>query len=119
MSGFVGELFVLLGAIGSENSNGLVPSWIGIVAVLGIIISAAYYLWAFQRMFMGRFWLRKPEWEEALHDLTIREWIMLLPLGILVIFLGLFPNVIFDVMSETVHFFADFVLTKGAEYAPK
>jgi len=119
MSGFVGELFVLLGAVGSENSNGLVSSWVGLVAVLGIIISAAYYLWAFQRMFMGRFWLRKPEWEEAIHDLKAREWIILVPLGAMVIYFGLFPNVIFDAMSETVQFFTKHILTYGVKYAPK
>ena len=61
-SGFVGELLTLIGGIGSMKSNGLLPSWIGMVAVSGIIISAAYYLWTLERMFFGKYWTREEGW---------------------------------------------------------
>jgi len=47
LSGFVGELMVLIGAF-SGYQLGIV---FGFLAILGIIISAAYFLWTIQRMF--------------------------------------------------------------------
>ena len=115
-SGFVGELLVLIGGIGGEALNGLVPSWVGMVAVSGILISAAYYLWTLQRMYFGRFWAREQSWEPALTDMTKREWLMLLPLAIMVMLLGIFPNLLLDRSQESVQFFTESILETGRRY---
>ncbi len=94
-SGFIGELFTLMGGFQSK----LLPTWISATAALGIILAAAYFLWTFQRMFLGEFWQRK---NEVLIDLTLREKIMLIPLALLTLSLGLWPRIVFDMTNVAV-----------------
>lgn len=98
-SGFIGELLVLVGAFGSASSNGLLPRWQPMLATLGLILGAAYYLWAYQRMFLGKKWLRKTEYTAQLGDLQVYEWVTLLPLAVLTLVLGLFPGLLSDVIA--------------------
>ncbi|MES2733430.1 MAG: NADH-quinone oxidoreductase subunit M, partial [Bacteroidota bacterium] len=91
-SGFVGELFTLVGGFHS----GAIPRWMAAVSTLGIVLSAAYFLWTLQRIFFGKFWLREPDKTALLTDLVTREKLMLIPLVMLAIVFGLFPSVIFD-----------------------
>jgi NADH-quinone oxidoreductase subunit M len=109
-SGFIAELFVLLGAFHSETANGLLPRWMAMVAVLGILIGAAYYLWTLQKMFFGKFWIRISELNKSLKDLTLQELIMLVPLIILTIVFGIFPGLLFDAVSPAVNNFVEFIL---------
>lgn len=99
-SGFIAELFVLLGAFNSEFTNGLLPKWMAIAATLGILLGAVYYLWTLQRMFFGKFWIRIGiTWKEGLYDLDYRERFLLIPLAGLAILLGLFPHMLLNVFS--------------------
>lgn len=107
--GFIAELFVFLGAFGSSTTNLLVPQWVVLVSLSGLIITAAYYLWTLQRMFFGKLWVSDKTWLDKLHDLTIREYIMLVPLGILTIVLGLLPALILDKVSVTVLAFVELI----------
>ena len=94
LSGFIGEFFSLLGAFNS-SLNTLYPS----LAVIGIILSAAYFLWTIQRMFFGAFWANK-DFAELLTDLNSREKIMLFGLSILVVWMGVWPATIFDLLKN-------------------
>lgn len=105
LSGFVGELLVLLGAFKSH----LMSSWVGPVAVLGILTSAVYLVWTLQRMFFGTFWVRKSEWMPNMKDLTAREWVMLLPLGILALLLGILPFLLLGPLENTIQFWVDYM----------
>ena len=96
-SGFIGELFTLLGGFQSD----FLPKWITVVATLGIILAATYFLWTLQRMFFGPLWSQKTD-ISLLTDLTTREKLMLYPLVALTLVLGLFPNLIFDLSSATI-----------------
>ena len=96
-SGFVGELFTLMGSFQSI----WLPGWLTAVGVLGIVLAAAYLLWSFQRMFFGPTWTRYED-ASVLADLTARERLLLIPLGVLALLLGLFPNLIFNLSSATV-----------------
>ncbi len=101
-SGFVGELFTLMGSFQSV----WLPGWITAVSVLGIGLAAAYFLWTMQRMFFGRFWSRHETTTTDAHhiltDLTTREQLLLIPLALLSLVLGLYPNLIFNVTNSTV-----------------
>lgn len=98
-SGFIAEIMVFLG---SFNTSAL-PKWMPFVALLGVIIGAAYYLWALQRMFFGKLWLKdEKNWKDKLTDLTKREYLMLIPLGVMALFFGIYPSFIFDQISESV-----------------
>ncbi|MFN6944304.1 MAG: NuoM family protein [Cytophagaceae bacterium] len=115
-SGFIGELFVLLGSFKSPSENLLLPYWMTIVASLGIIIGAAYYLWALQRMFFGKLWTKGGDlWYNKLKDLDAREILMTAPLIILALVFGLFPGLIFDLMSASTAKFIDLIIVRGSE----
>ena len=101
--GFIGELFTLMGSYQSVY----LPGWITAVSTLGIILAAAYFLWTLQRMFFGATWVRSQQVTgqtrvAPLADLTARERLMLIPLALLALALGLFPNLIFNLTNATV-----------------
>ena len=104
-SGFISEVFVLLGSFSSE----LIPKWMTVVSLIGLIIGAAYYLWTLQRMFFGKLWLKESSWKDKLKDLTAREYIMLVPLAILAVLFGVFPHLLLDKVSTSLNTFIEFI----------
>jgi len=96
-SGFVGELFTLMGAFQAS----LMPVWIPALSTLGIVLAAAYLLWTYQRMFFGTFWYKNDS-NLVLTDLTVRETALLLPLAILSVLLGILPGILFNITGPTV-----------------
>ncbi|GHB85601.1 complex I subunit 4 family protein [Persicitalea jodogahamensis] len=97
-SGFVGELFTLMGAFRADQ----IPAWIPALSTLGIMLAAAYFLWTLQRMFFGGFWYSNSAEVPALTDLTRREIGLLMALAVLTLLLGLFPNLLFSMSGPTV-----------------
>ncbi|MEM7461395.1 MAG: NADH-quinone oxidoreductase subunit M [Pseudomonadota bacterium] len=91
-SGFVGEFLTLLGIF-------QVNTWVALFAATGVILSAAYALWLYRRVIFGT--LDKESLKSIL-DLNTREKAILYPLVVLVIFFGVYPAPIFDVMSASV-----------------
>ncbi|MDQ3291155.1 MAG: NADH-quinone oxidoreductase subunit M [Bacteroidota bacterium] len=114
LAGFIAELLVLLGAFASATTSGMLPRWLAIAAMAGMILGAAYYLWALQRMFFGKHWVH-PELRERtrLADLTTREYVLFLPLAVLVILFGILPSILLDKISWGVSAFLQHVLTQG------
>ncbi len=112
-SGFIAELLVFLGAFNSATVNMLIPRWMAIVATLGLLLSAGYYLWTLQRMFFGEYYLREDIWHSKLTDLNFREYAMFIPLIIAVIVFGIFPSLFLDMVSDSVNNFVGFVLNTG------
>ncbi|MCC5976498.1 MAG: NADH-quinone oxidoreductase subunit M [Salinarimonas sp.] len=88
-SGFVGEFLTLIGAFQANF-------WVAFVATTGVILSACYALWLYWRVMNGP--LVKPELQ-AIQDLDRREVLLLAPLGILVIYYGVQPQVILDAFA--------------------
>jgi NADH-quinone oxidoreductase subunit M len=91
MVSFVGEFLVLLGAFERYM-------WVGAVATLGIVITAAYVLRLYQRSMTGPL---KPELE-GMTDLKGREVTALMPIAVLTIVLGLFPAPLLNVINPAV-----------------
>ena len=82
MNGFVGEFLILLGIF---QVNGL---WAA-CATSGVILAACYILWMFQRvMFLE---LKNPK-NMKLKDMNMRELITIVPLLILIFWIGLYPK---------------------------
>ncbi len=80
-SGFIGEFLIILGAI---KFNG----FIGFLAGTSLIIGVCYMLWMFQRVFF-----EKPnERTENFKDLTIPEALTFLPVILLILAMGIFPQ---------------------------
>ncbi len=80
-NGFVGEFLVLIGAFRTEPI-------LAVIASTAVIISAAYLLWAIQRILFNS--LDKPE-NEHIPDLNRRELAIMIPLVACIIWLGVYP----------------------------
>jgi NADH-quinone oxidoreductase subunit M len=81
-NGFVGEFLVLLGSFGAFPIA-------TVIATSGVIVAAAYLLWAVQRVLFNP--LTDPA-NERLRDLTPREVLVLAPLLAAIVGIGLFPQ---------------------------
>jgi NADH-quinone oxidoreductase subunit M len=109
-SAFMAEAFSLIGAFTSEQVNGLLPRWMPVVASIGILLSAAYFLWTLQRMFFGQPRLKGgEEWLSKLSDVNLREKFALVPLAALALALGIFPSLLFDKMNASVLAFVQLI----------
>src|SRR6266404_3498945 len=85
LSAFISEALVLLGAWRAYPG-------LTIVAASAVILTAGYMLWTMQRMFLG-----KPnEKYLTLPEINARELCTLVPLGAIVVFLGVYPTPILD-----------------------
>jgi NADH-quinone oxidoreductase subunit M len=98
-SGFIGELFTLIGGFKSKH----ISIWLAIFGVFGIVLGAAYFLWTLQKIFFGKLWLREGNaWADKLSDLTLREILMLTLLSIITLTLGIFPHFLFELSYQSV-----------------
>ncbi len=111
-SGFIAEILILFGAF-SASTNAVLPVWMAILATLGLVLGATYYLWTLQRMFFGEFWVFKSKWHERLSDLTTREYLMFIPCILITIVLGIFPHLLLDIIGPSVGLFVNWVNTTG------
>ena len=91
-SGFVGEMLVLVGAWEASH-------WVAIFAATGLILGACYMLWLYRRVVFGR--AEKPEVLE-MGGLDRREVLIFVPLTILVLWFGVYPSTLLDVMAYSV-----------------
>jgi NADH-quinone oxidoreductase subunit M len=82
LNGFVGEFLVLIGAFGRYP-------WLVAGATTVVVFSAAYLLWATQRVFFNRF---TNPLNEGIGDLNLREIAVLTPLLIGMVWIGLYPG---------------------------
>ena len=93
LNGFVGEFLVLLGTF---KSNVL----IAVIATTGVVLSACYMLWMFQRVMFNK--TTNPE-NSKLKDINRRELAQLLPITILVFWIGIYPKPILSRMDVSVN----------------
>jgi len=90
-SGFVGEFLVILGAIKFSF-------WIGALAGLTLILSAAYTLSMYKRVFFGAVANHNVA---QLLDIGKREFVMLGAMAALVLFIGVYPRPITDAIGAS------------------
>ncbi len=98
-SGFISEFTILSGSF-------IVFPTLTIIAGTGIILGAAYMLWAYQRVFFGP--LNK-EYTE-LKDVNTVELVSLIPLGIIVLVLGIYPVILTDKFQTSLNFISNILL---------
>lgn len=89
-SGFIGEFLIILGAIKFNV-------WVGILTGTTLIIGVCYMLWMFQRVFF-----EKPKAASAdFKDLTLVEGLTFLPVIILIILMGIYPQPFLSKITPT------------------
>ena len=89
-NGFIGEFLIILGAF---RSSGI----FGVLSATGIILGAGYMLWLYQKVFF-----EKHDTERSVPDLNPREFLLLLPLVILVFWIGFYPETFLGFMHVSV-----------------
>jgi NADH-quinone oxidoreductase subunit M len=95
MNGFVGEFLIFIGAFRSAE----ISRWFTVVAASGVILSAVYMLWMFQRVNYGP--VPNPK-NAGLRDLSLREWIVIVPIIAMAILMGVMPNIFLRPMEASV-----------------
>ena len=91
-AGFVGEWMVILAATKYNF-------WIGFAAASALIFGAAYTLWMFKRVYLGPV---TNDHVKSLEDINGREFLMLAMLAIAVLWMGVYPKPVTDVMDASV-----------------
>lgn len=91
-SGFVGEFLVLLGAFKASTV-------FGTLAATGIILGATYMLWLYRTVVFGE---QKNSDAAAMSDIGVREWAVFAPLVILVLLMGVYPEIFMKPMRVAV-----------------
>jgi len=92
LNGFVGEFLILLGAF--QAHRGLAA-----LAATGIIFAAVYLLWMYQRVIFGEV---THEENRGLRDLSVREWALVGPLVLFIVWIGVYPTVFTGPTEATV-----------------
>lgn len=98
-SGFVGEFMVIMGSV-------KVNFWYAFLAATTLIFGAAYTLWMYKRVIFGS--VASPA-VEALQDISKREFMILAILAVMVLWLGVYPFPLTEVMHATVDNLLDHV----------
>jgi NADH-quinone oxidoreductase subunit M len=91
-SGFVGEFYVILGAVQFNF-------WIGAIAATTLIFGAAYSLWMYKRVIFGEI---ASHHVRHLTDINAREFAMLGLLAFFVLLMGLYPKLFTDALHVSV-----------------
>jgi NADH-quinone oxidoreductase subunit M len=96
LSSFISEALSFLGAFSSSVFDLRIYT---IVGTLGIVLVAGYMLWTLQRMFLGKL---NPKYA-GLAEIDRRELFTLIPLAVIVIYLGIYPTTILNMMEVSLN----------------
>jgi NADH-quinone oxidoreductase subunit M len=107
LNGFVGEFLVLLGTFGTNRIRAA-------VAALGVILSAVYMLWMYQRVMLGKV---ENERNKSLLDLVGREYAMMIPLLVMMLWMGMYSSYFLRPMDASVMKLVNQTQTGQVEYA--
>ncbi|MGA1187020.1 MAG: NADH-quinone oxidoreductase subunit M, partial [Candidatus Puniceispirillaceae bacterium] len=102
-SGFVGEMLVLVGAWQANT-------WLALFAATGLVLGATYMLWLYRRVMFGQVVSAEVQ---SMERMQMREYGIFLPLTILVLFFGVYPMALLDVMDVSIQFILDDLTASG------
>jgi len=93
MNGFVGEFLVLLGSFKTNSTY-------AVIAATGVILSAVYMLWMYQRVVFGE--IKNPKNRE-ITDLGFREKLILVPIIVMIFWIGIGSGYFLRTMDSSVN----------------
>ena len=105
-NGFVGEFLIILGGFTASK-------WAGVLSATGIIIGAGYMLWLYQRVFF----METNKKVVGLQEMDLREIITLVPMVILVFWIGIYPDTFLSFMHPSVEHLLKRLNAGGQEMA--
>ncbi|MCC7430254.1 NADH-quinone oxidoreductase subunit M [bacterium] len=94
LSGFISEALIF---VGSWSTYPTITLW----SVFGILLGAAYLLWTMQRVFMGKLNTEMKHFKDIV-EISGREKLTLIPIGIIVLALGIYPKPMLDLINASV-----------------
>ena len=103
LSGFISEAMCFIGAFP-------VYRWIVIASTIGILLNAAYFLWAFQRVFFGKL----NEKYTDLPEINRLELFTVIPLLVITLFFGIYPAPYIDLIASTMDTIINHVVSLGS-----
>jgi len=102
-SGFISEVFIFLGSFSAAANESIIPVWMVLVSLVGLVLTAGYYLWTLQRMFFGKYWVKdSSQWDAQLTDINSRELGLFIVLGLLILAFGIMPSLMTDLINPSV-----------------
>ena len=102
-SGFVGEFLVLVGAWQSSTL-------LAFLTATGLVLGATYMLWLYRRVVFGR---AEKQQVISMPGLEHREVLVFAPLSVLVLWFGVFPGWVLDLMGPGIQFILDQTAAAG------
>ena len=96
LNGFVGEFSILVGSFNALTLNNV---WFAGVAALGVILAAVYLFSMFEKVFLGPV---THDENRSLKDLNWREIAILVPLLLVILWIGLYPTPFFNLINPAV-----------------
>ncbi len=105
LNGFVGEFLILVGTFLRSKTS-------AVLAALGVILAAVYMLGMLQRVMFGE---RKGQAAGHLFDLSGREIAVLLPVVLLILWIGIYPYPFLKRMDASVQHLLQQVQTKQVQ----
>jgi NADH-quinone oxidoreductase subunit M len=103
LNGFVGEFLILLGTFDAGRV-------LAVIGAAGIVLSAMYLLWAYQRTMQGEV---RPELAPT-PDLTSREYAVLVPVVVAIVAIGIYPKPLLDRIEPSAGRHARMIQVEGA-----
>jgi NADH-quinone oxidoreductase subunit M len=108
LNGFVGEFLIIVGAFGRSHLYGA-------LAAVGVVLAAVYLLWMYQRVFYGQ---ATNEKNRALPDCGLREKIMLGTLVVVILAMGIYPQMFLRKLDTTATAIVQRVESGSLAYQP-
>ncbi len=101
LAGFWGEFPAIMSAFSpADGLSEVTFRTYMVIAAVGTVLAAGYLLWMLQRVAFGTV---KDEFEDAhMHDVSTAEWIAWTPILVLIVVLGVYPNLLFKVTDGAV-----------------
>lgn len=97
-SGFIGELLMIAGLF-------KLSVWFGVLGATAMVLSAIYMLYAYQRSMLGE----RNANSGAITDIRSSDYLFLVPLVIIILALGIYPQPVFDLVEKSVTYLQGFL----------